>query len=126
MQRNYIPISRRRVLEEMKKKKKGIKINDCSIGEWLNKMFPDIQRATSKPRTLRRDPMKYGKYGKTSLEQIAKWIIWLQQGDNLEQIEIESGFKKKTIKARIKRALKDKDIIVTGKAVCVMTKTEEK
>jgi hypothetical protein len=116
MQREYIPISRRRVLEEMRKKKR-VKINDCSIGEWLNKLFPDIKRATSRPRAKVRDPMKYGKYGKTTLEQISKWVKWLRQGDNIEQICIESGFTAKTVKARIKRAIKDKDIFVMDTGV---------
>lgn len=111
MQKRYIPISRRRVLEEMQKKKR-VKINDCTIGEWLNKIFPDIERATSKPRTKVRDPMKYGKYGKTTLEQIQRWVRWLRDGSNIEEICIESGFKAKTVKARIKRAIKDQDIQV--------------
>lgn len=123
MQKNYIPISRRRVLEEMRKKKR-VKINDCSIGEWLNKLFPDIERATSRPRTKLRDPMKYGKYGKTTLEMITRWVSWLIEGANLEQISIESGLTVKTVRARIKRAIKDKELMVDDPRVLELVKLQ--
>jgi transcriptional regulator NrdR family protein len=44
---NHMPISKRRVTDELRKLR--IKINDSTANEWLHIFYPNIQRATSRP-----------------------------------------------------------------------------
>lgn len=50
MEKNLMPISRRRVKAMMMKRKHGgVPVNDQTIGVWLDRYFPNIERATSRP-----------------------------------------------------------------------------
>lgn len=50
MEKNRMPISRRRVKKEMEHRRHGkVIVNDQTVGVWLDRYFPNIKRVTSRP-----------------------------------------------------------------------------